>query len=191
MENTYPREENTAAVVKACQLVQSFIGAPVFIDASDLGAAAHRVRLLWTNFIKPEIVQAPLPTGMKPTPALDQILHHDHIPTQPGYEDRYPFARHNRVGSTRLCMPTLVLFLRSNAFRPKANGSLGEGEVYNTSARTWEEPKVEEKETLMGYAKGTTITLNVTENQRSIRIGRALDGTTMRWLGAFIAAKHK
>ena len=50
---------------------------------------------------------------------------------------------------------------------------------------------MEEKEALMGYARGATATLNVTENQRSIRIGRALDGTTMRWLGAFMAAKQQ
>ena len=50
---------------------------------------------------------------------------------------------------------------------------------------------MEEKEALMGYAKEATTTLDVTENQRSIRIGRALDGTTMRWLGAFTAARNK
>ena len=88
-------------------------------------------------------------------------------------------------------MPTIVSFLGSNAFRTKDNGNPGEGEVYNTSTNTWEEPDIEEKEALMGYTKGTTRAPNVTDNQRAIRIGRALDGTTMRWLGAVIATKHK
>ena len=88
-------------------------------------------------------------------------------------------------------MPTIVSFLRSNAFRPKANGTPGEGEVFNTNTEVWEEPNVEEKEALMGYAIGATAAGNVTDNQRSIRIGRALDGTTMRWLGAFIHANDK
>ena len=88
-------------------------------------------------------------------------------------------------------MPTLVSFLRSNAFRTKITGGPGEGEGFNKTAGVWEEPEVEEKEELMGYARGATATMNITENQRSIRIGRALDGITMRWLGAFIASKQK
>ena len=123
LENTYPGEKTTNAVVKACQFVQSFIGAPVLIDAADLGAAAHRVRLFWTDFIKPELLQAALPTGVKPKPSLSHILRHNHIPSLPGHQDRFPFAAHNWVGSLRLCMPTSVLFLRSNAFRSKVDGA--------------------------------------------------------------------
>ena len=51
LENTFPRDKCTPAVQKANDLVQSFIGAPVIIDAADLGAAAHCVRLFWTNVI--------------------------------------------------------------------------------------------------------------------------------------------
>ena len=53
LENTYPGEKCTPAVIKASDLVQAFIGAPVLIDAADLGAAAHRVRLFWTNMLQP------------------------------------------------------------------------------------------------------------------------------------------
>ena len=127
-------------MIKAGELVQSIIGSPVLIDVADLGAAAHRVCLFWTNFIKPELLQAALPKGITPAPTLSKILHHNHIPTEPVHEDRFPFARHNKVGGTRLCMPTIVSYLRSNAFRPKATGSPGEGEVDNTQAKTWEEP---------------------------------------------------
>ena len=45
LENTCPREKLTEAVKKAGDLVQAFVGAPVVVDAADLGAAAHRVRL--------------------------------------------------------------------------------------------------------------------------------------------------
>ena len=45
LENTYPGERCTPAVQNAANLVESFIGAPVVVDAADLGAAAHRVRL--------------------------------------------------------------------------------------------------------------------------------------------------
>ena len=161
------------------------------IDAADLGSAAHRVRLFWTNFIKPEQLQEALPTGIKPRPSLREILNDNHFPSQVGHEDRFPFAKQNRLGIERKCMPTLVSFLRSNAFRTKITGGSGEGEAFNKTTGVWEEPEVEEKEELMGYVRGATATMNITENQRSIRIGRALDGTTMRWLGAFMAAKQK
>ena len=45
LNNTHPGERYTNAVKKAGDLVQAFIGAPVMVDAADLGAAAHRVRL--------------------------------------------------------------------------------------------------------------------------------------------------
>ena len=56
LENTFPGEGCTLAVQKANDLVQSFLGAPVLIDAADLGAAAHRVRLFWTNMLQPAIL---------------------------------------------------------------------------------------------------------------------------------------
>ena len=44
LENTYSREVCTTPVVKAGELVQSYLGAPVLVNGADLGAAAHRVR---------------------------------------------------------------------------------------------------------------------------------------------------
>ena len=110
------------------ELVQPFIGALVLIDAADLGAAAHRVRLFWTNFIKPELLQAALLTGLKPKPNLSQTRSHHYTPSLPRHQDRFPFAAHNKIGETRLCMPTLVSFLRSSAFRSKSDGSPREGQ---------------------------------------------------------------
>ena len=85
-------------------------------------------------------------------------------------------------------MPTVVSYLRSNAFRPKENGNPGEGEIFNTISLEWEEPGVEEKEMLLGYAAGDTTAAGVTADERAIRLGRALEGNTMRWLGAFLHA---
>ena len=123
LENTYPGERCTTGVIKAGHSVQSFIGAPIIIDAADLGAAAHKVRLFWTNFIEPSLLSAALPKKTLPDPTLIQILHHRHLPTLPGHDDRFPFAQHNRVGSPRLCMPAIVSYLGSNAFRTKDNGN--------------------------------------------------------------------
>ena len=136
LENTYPGEQCTAAVTKASNLVQAFIGAPVVVDAGDLGAATHRVRLFWTNMLQPAQLQATLPTLLPPFPPLSAILKPHHIPTMPGHIDRPPFAVQNKEGGSRICMPTVVSYLLSNAFRPKGGGALGEGQVFNIVSNT-------------------------------------------------------
>ena len=87
-------------------------------------------------------------------------------------------------------MPIVVSYLRSNAFRPKENGNPGEGKVFNTTSLEWEEPDTEEKEELLGFAAGDTSAPGVTESERAIRLGRALEGNTMRWLGAYLHASQ-
>ena len=47
------------------------------------------------------------------------------------------------------------------------------------------------KEIMLGYREGDTAVAKVREAQRSIRLERALDGHTMRWFGAFLAAARK
>ena len=61
LENTYPGERLSKAVKVATDLVQSSIGAPVLVDAADMGSAAHRVRLFWSNMLQPAVLQATLP----------------------------------------------------------------------------------------------------------------------------------
>ena len=190
LENTYPGEQYPPAVIQAGNLVQAFLGAPILVDAADLGAAAHRVRLFWTNMVQPAILQAALPTHLLPSPSLNTILKPYHIPSKPGHSDQFPFATHKQKGWERRCMPTIVSYLRSNAFRPKSSGSPGEGEVFNLHTNLWEEPDAEEKEELLGFQRGDTAASGVTEAQRAVRLGRALDGTTMRWLGAFLHASQ-
>ena len=87
-------------------------------------------------------------------------------------------------------MPTVVSYLHSNAFHPKENGNPREGEVFNTVNLEWEEPDIEEKEGLLGFGAGDTATPGVNEADRAIRLGRALEGHTMRWLGAFLHASQ-
>ena len=87
-------------------------------------------------------------------------------------------------------MPTVVSYLRSNAFRPKESGNPGEGEVFNTATNIWEEPDAEEKELLLGYRAGDTAAQGVSDADRAVRLGRALCGNTMRWLGAILHASQ-
>ena len=107
LENTYPGETCTPTVTKAGELVQAFLGAPILVDGANLGSAAHRVRLFWTNMLLPATLQAALPSLLPPSPALDSVLQPYHIPTKPGHTDRLPFATHNQMGWERICMPTI------------------------------------------------------------------------------------
>ena len=60
----------------------------------------------------------------------------------------------------------------------------------STPSLEWEEPDAEEKEMLLGYAAGDTFAPGVTESERAIRLGRALEGNPMRWLGAYLHASQ-
>ena len=140
--------------------------------------------------LQPAILQAAFPKLLLPSPPLSSILKSHHVPTTPGHSHRLPFATHNEQGGARICVPTVVSYLRFNAFRPKDNGNPREGEVFNTQSLEWEEPDVEEKEMLLGYAAGDTAAPGVIEAERAIRLGRALEGNTMRWLGAYLYASQ-
>ena len=82
--------------------------------------------------LQPEVLQALLPKLMTPSPPLSSLLKAHHIPTKLGHTDLRPFATHNNQGGIILCMPMVVSYLHSNAFRSRDNGNLGEGEVYDT-----------------------------------------------------------
>ena len=190
-ENTWPGMPGQYPNIdKASEMIEAFLGAPVVIDAAGLGSAAHRVRLFWTNWCRPEILQEAMPKDIRPTPSLKQILHDFHVPTKPSHNPRHPFAQHNKVGKQRICLPTIVSFPKSHAFREQANGKPGQGQLWNKLEKCWEEPSLEEKEQLMGYKVGATMGGLATRQQRLTRLGQAMDGNTMRWLGAFLYATY-
>ena len=60
--------------------------------------------------------------------------------------------------------------------------------MFNTLTYEWEEPDAEEKELLLGYSRGDTAAPGVSDAERCVRLGRALDAHTMRWLGAILHA---
>ena len=148
-----------------------------------LGSAAHRVRLFWQNWCRPEILQKAMPKNILPSPTLQQILHKHHVPTKPSRVSTSPFVTHNKMNHNRICMPTVVSFPKSHAYRTLASGKPGEGQLWNILTKCWEEPSLEEKEQLMGYAIGDTAGGHATVKQRATRLGQAMDGNTMRWLG--------
>ena len=145
-ENTWPGLPGQYPKVdEAATLIESFLGAPVTIDAAGLGSAAHRVRLFWTNWLKPETLQDAIPKDILPSPSLKQILHVDHVPSQPTKYPRPPFAGHNKVSQPRLTMPTIVSYPKSHAYRMQENGRPGDGLLWNKRTKRYEVPTLEEK----------------------------------------------
>lgn len=175
---------------KAAKLIESFLGAPIIVDAAGLGSAAHRVRLFWTNWCRPEILQEAIPKNILPNPTLQEMLHDYHVPTIPSRVSIQPFAQHNKVGYKRVCLPTIVSYPKSHAYRPQANGTPGEGQLWNTNIKCWEIPTLQEKEQLLGYRIDSTNGGLATDLQRVKRLGQAMAGNTMRWLGAFLYATY-
>ena len=169
-------------------MVEAYLGAPIVLDGAGLGSAAHRVRLFWTNWCQPEILQAANPQDKIPQPSLQQILHVDHESPMPNKTSISPFVRHNKLGEKRICMPTIVNYPGSHAYRMQENGKPGEGQLWNKAMRRRDEPSLKEREQLMGYEPDATKTAHVTVQQRAQRLGQAMDGNTMRWLGAFLYA---
>ena len=69
-ENTYPGTPGQYPLVDdAAKMVESFLGAPIIVDAAALGSAAHRVGLFWTNWCRPELLQIAIPANLPPSPS--------------------------------------------------------------------------------------------------------------------------
>ena len=87
-------------------------------------------------------------------------------------------------------MPTVVSYIRSNAYRNKSNGEPGEGEVFNLARGEWKEPNCHEKEQMMGDMADETKCAEASKAERSMRLGRALDADVMLHLGVVMFTAH-
>ena len=65
-------------------------------------------------------------------------------------------------------------------------GKPGEEQLWNKRTKKWKEPTIHEREQMMGYAIDATKAAHVTIQQRTMRLGQAMDANTMRWFGAFL-----
>ena len=186
-ENTYPGQPGQYPLIdETAKMIESFLGAPITIDAAGTGSAAHRVRLFWANWCAPEILQDAYPQNICPKPSLQDILHKDHQSTMPSNSPILPFVKHNKINQPRKCMPTLVSYPNSHAYRKRESGKPGEGQLWNKRTKKWEEPTINEREQMMGYNIDATKAAHVTVLQRTTRLGQAMDANTMRWFGAFL-----
>ena len=148
-ENTFPGPPGTYPLVDdTAKMVEAYLGAPIVLDAAGLGSAAHRVWLFWTNWCRPEILQAAIPRDKIPHPNLQQILHVDQESPMPNKTSISPFVKHNKLGKKIICMPTIASYPGSHAYRMQENGKPGEGQLWNKAMRRWDEPSLKEREQL-------------------------------------------
>ena len=80
-------------------------------------------------------MQHAIPQNIRPTIKLQDILHADHVSPTPTKTSIHPFVDHNKKGKARICMPTVVSYPRSHAYRMQENGKPGEGQLWNKSMR--------------------------------------------------------
>ena len=70
------------------------------------------------------------------------------------------------------------------------NGTPGEGQLWDQVDHNWIEPTLKEKEQLMGYRVDDTRGGLATESERAARLGQAMDGNTLKWMGAYLSAAY-
>ena len=128
--------------------------------------------------LSPLVLQASMPTILPPYPPLDTIFKPYHIPT--------PFCPSQSSGmGARLHADGGFLHLEQ-----RIQDQRQRRKVDNIHTNKWEEPDAVEKETLLGFQRGETVASGISKEQRAIRLGRALAGTIVRWLGVFLHASQ-
>ena len=81
-------------------------------------------------------------------------------------------------------------YSNSHAYRRRGGGKPSEGQLWNRRTKKWEEPTINEREKMMGYAIDATMAAHVTVVERTMSLGQAMDANTMRWFGAFLFASQ-
>ena len=143
-----------------------------------------------TPCIVTELLSGAMPRNLTPIHSLAEILEQGHLPSNPLVASRWPFFQHNQMGQERICLPTIMSYPGSFAFQRKVNGNPGEGQLWDMANHCFIEPTLHEKEQLMGYTINDTEGGQATDKQRAERLGQAMDGNTLRWIGAMISAAH-
>jgi hypothetical protein len=150
----------------------------VLLDAARFGAGAHRLHNFWTNLTLPHhLTCCAAHIHGDPTMFADMWLDLGRKTVNVVFSDFHPFYPCNKKNERRRAFPMLVAFPISCAFR-----DLNAGTVYDTISQTLTQPNVSERESLMGYSKGTTWTPTISSADRHMIIGKAMDATCLEFL---------
>jgi len=174
-------------------LVTRLLGDPCIVDAARFGSLAHRVRCYWSNLADAQSVQLLLEQVERPAnlPGVSSIMEPGRacMPVLQPYGEGNPQYPCNQVGRPRQAWPTLMARPSSRAFLPGCNGAVrlipaGSGHAATIGGSCWDEPSAVERERAMGFKDGATAAPGVSEQQRRMALGNAMDITTMSWLYA-------
>jgi hypothetical protein len=97
--------------------------------------------------------------------------------------DRPSRGGHNQPGQIRAILPTLMSFRTSRAFKPTCAGS-----IYASQQCEFLEPTAVESELAMGYEAGTTAAPEVSDSERCMALGQAIDLNAL--FSIFQVARH-
>ena len=151
-ENTWPGPKGKNKMVdETTDMIQAFLGAPVIVDAAGIGSASHRLRYYWKNLCELNLLENAMPRDIMPLPTLNDILDPNHTTSNPLVASRWPFVDHNKVGYERVCLPNIMSYPKSFAYRRRVNGNPGGGQLWDRVSQGWIEPSIHEKEQLLGY----------------------------------------
>jgi hypothetical protein len=109
-----------------------------------------------------------------------QVFHilDDHSSCQPVIRQEKPLSfLTNIIGKPRGVWPTFVSFLGAHAFHID-----GLGLMYHHASATWDEPRPEERESVVGFQIGATSHTKVTRLERNALLGRSMDLNSFTWL---------
>jgi hypothetical protein len=148
----------------------AIIGEPVLLDAAQFGSHAHRLRNFWTNLADARALGTLLQAFPRPHGSVADVLEPHHRVREAASDDRPQFYPCNKKGQPLVVLPTLVARPVSWAFRPGEKGSL-----LNTITGQEEEPSVNERERILGYATDATAAPGLSIAKRYALTGRAID----------------
>jgi hypothetical protein len=163
--------------------VRGLLGPQLVMGAAQVGSRAHRLRAWWTNLEGTPLLRAAMANQTRP-PGLfvHQVLGRGRRAKTPLSAGVAPWARVETPGQPRRALNTFVSYGGSYAFSWGGGGVLActqpGGQV------TFEEPSAEERELAMGFSRGVTAAVGLSEATRRELLGQAMDLNSLMWVVA-------
>jgi hypothetical protein len=176
LENVHPLSNPTGQ--RDLQVIRQYVGQEAVVDAAAAGSYAHRLRLIWTNLMPANLLQAAhtyIPSFSDRY--VDDILEEGRKSMPVKKSDYAPMAVVNEKGKPRMALPTLMATPQSHAFRQQ-----GPGMIRDVLTGQLSEPTANERERAMGFPTGSTAAPGVTEEQRRQMLGLAMDCNSLTWM---------
>ena len=161
----------------------SAIGPCIVLDAAQVGSYAHRLRDYWTNLAPSHDITRVLDAVSRPANlSVNDILEPGRSAQICRHLARPPWYPANVVGQPLSCLPTLVAYVGSYAFRYNDHDQPGQGLVHDSTVSAHLcSLTIEERERALGYPSGCTAA-GISTDERHAITGRCMDSFAMQSL---------